>query len=430
METGLHTFCRSVVLALVLGAVAAPAFPEDVDASPGNYRARLSALGPGVTLRLAAGDYRDGLPVHGLMGTQQDPIRIVAADPLRRPRFLAGPGRNTVSIVDSAYVEIRGLEIDGQGVAVDGVKAEGHARWAHHITLEDLRITGHDADQQTVAISTKCPAWGWVIRGNEIAGAGTGLYLGNSDGSAPFFEGLIEGNIVRDTIGYNLQIKHQGVRPPNLGHGPVSALTIIRHNTFSKTGNSSGGKAARPNVLVGHQPPQGPGRDDVHVLYANLFLGNPGEALFQGEGNIALYSNVFVNPDGSAIVVQPHNGVPRSVEIVANTVLAREAGIRLRGADPSRSQRVEGNAVFAGLAMEGGPWPVNVVGPVSAARSHVKSLTVFPGTLDATPLPALRKASAMLSWRAPSFPDGQLDLTGVTRINRVAGAVDGFPRGP
>lgn len=64
--------------------------------------------------------------------------------------------------------------LDGRDLPVDAVKAEGHADWAHHITLENLliRVRGHGNNQQTVGISTKCPAWGWVIRDNEIIGAG------------------------------------------------------------------------------------------------------------------------------------------------------------------------------------------------------------------------------------------------------------------
>ena len=113
-----------------------------------------------------------------------------------------------VSILDSSHVTIRNLELDGRGLPVDAVKAEGHADWAHHITLENLLIQRHGHNQQTVGISTKCPTWGWVIRDNEIIGAGSGIYVGNSDGSAPFIAGMIEHKLVVDTLGYNLQVKH------------------------------------------------------------------------------------------------------------------------------------------------------------------------------------------------------------------------------
>src|SRR5690348_905979 len=202
--------------------------------TPSNYRLLLKGLKPGDHLQLASGDYKEGLPVHHLHGTLDARIMISASNEKNRPVFLARPDHNTISILNSSYIIIRDLDIEGNNLPVDGIKCEGHADWAHHITLEGLRVRGHGNNQQTVAISTKCPAWNWAIRNNIIEGAGIGLYLGNSDGRAPFVAGLIEHNLIVDTIGYNLQIKHQAPRPvlPGMPHGRNT--TVIRHNVFSK----------------------------------------------------------------------------------------------------------------------------------------------------------------------------------------------------
>ena len=81
---------------------------------------------------------------------------------------------------------------------MDGVKAEGTAgNWAHHVTIEKLNIVNYGVDQQAVGISTKCPAWNWIIRSNIIIGAGTGMYLGNSSGNMPFVNGIIENNLIK-----------------------------------------------------------------------------------------------------------------------------------------------------------------------------------------------------------------------------------------
>ncbi len=60
-------------------------------------------------------------------------------------------------------------------------------------------------------------------------------------------------------------------------------------------------ESPRPNVLVGHFPLEGPGVDDDYAIYGNFFYQNRDEALFQGEGNVALYGNLFVNEYGDAI---------------------------------------------------------------------------------------------------------------------------------
>ena len=229
-----------IFLLFLLGA-SSPPRRTVYNGTPANYLGLLAILQPGDTLSLAAGTYPDGLPINNMNGTAGNPIIITGPASGPRAIFTGRNCCNTVSIRDSSYIEIYNLELDGLGQAGDGVKAEGDATWAHHITLENLYIHDHDADQQIVGINTKCPAWDWVIRRNVIDTAGTGIYLGNSDGSAPFVRGLIEGNLIADTIGYNMQIKHQNPRPTGIGMPTGDNETIIRHNVFSKANNASSG---------------------------------------------------------------------------------------------------------------------------------------------------------------------------------------------
>lgn len=337
-----------------------PLYAATYHGDPGNYRELVGELQPGDRLELEAGFYRHGLPLHDIQGSPEEPIIIRGAE-RHRSVFLARPGANTVSFTDAAYIEVRDLVVDGRGLAVDAVKAEGHANWAHHITVEGLVIYGHGNHQQTVAISTKCPAWGWVIRNNTIIGAGTGMYFGDSDGSAPFFDSVIEHNVITGTLGYNLQIKHQMQRPDRLpAGGSAPGTTIIRHNVFSKGDNSATEIMARPNVLVGHWPLSGKGSDDLYQIYGNFFYENPTESLFQGEGNIALYDNIFVNSTGDAVAIQAHKDVPRRIHVFHNTVIAGAHGIAIRGADPQYPQRVFANAVFAAVPLLGGDQAANI----------------------------------------------------------------------
>ncbi len=385
----------------------------DYHAGPPDYRAFLPRLVAGDRLLLRAGDYRHGLLLKGLAGEPGQPIEIAGPATEPRARFLARRGANTISLTDVRHLQLRNLELDGANLPVDAVKAEGHATYAHFVTLENLYIHDHAASQQNVGISTKCPAFGWVIRGNRIERVGTGMYLGNSDGSAPFVAGLIENNRILDSLGYNLQIKHQTLRPATLPEAGVRHDTQIRRNLFGKA-KGAGGDMARPNVLIGHMPPTGAGADDRTLIYRNVFWQNPSEALFQGEGNLALYNNLFVNRFGSALRVQPHNDIPKTVDILQNTVLARDEGIaiRVRPGQNAYRQRVRHNLVFAGQPLQGGEQSHNLSGRLAEAALYLRQPDAADFAMDLTPRRALR-ITAPLASDLPHYPDIERDFAGV-----------------
>ena len=361
----------------------------DYRAAPDDYREAVRRLQPGDRLLLEPGDYRQGLPLHNLSGHSGRPISIQAADPLRMPRFIARPGANTVSLVNVRYLELRYLELDGRNVRVDAIKAEGHSRFADFITLEHLSIHDHAASQQNVGISTKCPTFGWAVRNNHIERVGTGMYFGDSDGSDPFVGGVIEGNRITHTLGYNLQIKHQKSRPAEYAD---RYDTVIRYNEFSKQG-ALPGPQARPNVLLGHFPLTGAGSGDRYLVYGNLFLHNPSEALLQAEGQVGVYDNVFINGSGDAIHVQPHNDVPRDMDIFSNTVLASGTGIQVRRAENTLfHQRVLANVVAASTPLQGGE------------AAHNLTLAYLPGQLD-IPLETLTPRLLASAQPPPDLPD-------------------------
>lgn len=410
------------LLSLTL-CLAAPASAADYHAGPDDYRSYLPRLQAGDRLLLAPGDYPRGLPLHDLEGRADAPIVVQGPAHGARARFPARPGANTVSLANVRHVVIRDLELDGGNLPVDAVKAEGHARYAHYVTLERLYIHDHMASQQNVGISSKCPAFGWVIRGNRIERVGTGLYLGDSDGSDPFVAGLIEDNHISATRGYNLQIKHQLARPADLPEPERRHDTLIRRNFFAKA-DAQPDPEARPNVLVGHLPLAGPGSEDGYLIQANLFWQNPSEALFQGEGNLTLEANVLVNRHGPALHIQPHNDVPRRIELRHNTVLARDAGILVRHREASDApapiypQRAEGNLIFAARPLSG------IAGAnFSAAYDQAGLYLARPyadlGELDVSPLRP----------RPGREAPGARDFFGAPQAG-VAGAVAGRDAGP
>jgi hypothetical protein len=402
-------------------------------ANPSNYLSLLRGLRPGDTLVLAAGNYDNpadvpGLPIFDLNGTASQPIVITGPESGPRAVLLGRSTHNTVRLSNASYITIRNLDIDGRNLGGFGVAAQG---LAHNITLENLRIRGVGGDQQVVGISTSSSTvWNWTVRGNVIEGAGTGIYFGNSDGRSPFIAGVIENNLIRDTVGYNMQIKHQLPRPTNIAGMPtIPQKTIIRHNVFTKSANSSTGADARPNLLVGHFPTSGSGMDDLYEIYGNFFYQNPTEALFQGEGNIAFYGNVLVNDVGSAVNIQPHYDVPRYIRVVGNTVVVRDSGIRVSGGSTSSTQAVIGNAVFASTPISAATQSANATDTYANAVNHLVNPRGALGALDLYPKAGmLTGAQADLS--GLGFTDLDKDFNGNPRSWTRRGAYSGEGSNP
>jgi len=262
-----------LVFTLMISLLVTPLGATVYQGNPNNYTGYLNNLSAGDTLYLQSGNYNSGLNVHYLQGTAQAPI-VISGPASGNAAVIRGRSCcNTVSIIQSAHIVIQQLTINGLNIPnIDAVKAEGSTgNWAHHITLEALHIINHGANQQTVGISTKCPAWDWTIRRCIIDGAGTGIYLGNSNGNEPFVNGVIEYNLIKNTIGYNMEIKHQNTGQRNVTGMTQNGKTVIRYNVFIKAQNASSGGNARPNLLVGNFPASGAGANDFYEIYGNFF---------------------------------------------------------------------------------------------------------------------------------------------------------------
>jgi hypothetical protein len=408
-----------IFLSLVFSS---PSRANFISATPANYVSYLSTLAAGDTLYLAPGTYTSNLTLNGRNGTAAQPIVIMGDANLYSTVFNAQSCCNTVSITQCSYLVIKNLKLDGLNLLVDAVKGEGTTNnWAHHITLEYLNIVNYGADQQNVGISTKCHAWNWIIRKNIIIGAGTGLYLGNSNGDKPFVNGLIENNLVMNTVGYNMEIKQQldTVRD-NYPGTAVNGKTTIRYNVFCKESNGATAANARPNVLLGAFPSTGFGTNDYYEMYGNFFYQNPNEALLQVTGNTMLYENIFVNhndPAGfRAVYVTSQNGFqPRDIKIFHNTVWAANSsgGIRLYDPNTSYQQYCYANAVFA-------PAPItnftdtsgNVMDAYLNAFYYVMSATTNLSTLNLHPQAFQLTGTAVSSTLFQAYTDWDKDFNG------------------
>ena len=400
------------VLGGLLGmlGVSTPAMAAVVEADPTNYKMLLQQLEPGDTLSLAPGTYTR-LTIQGLHGTSDAPI-IITGPVEGEPAIVVGEaGYNTVQLYDAAFVTIRNLVVDVQGLGVDAINAKDSI--SHDITIENNLLRGFPADsQQIVGINTKSTAYDWVIRGNTIIEPGTGLYLGNSNGEAPFVAGVIERNVVLHPTGYGMQIKHQNDYAPVEGMPEGPSVTIIRHNVFIKDDRQSP-DGDRPNLLVSGFPDAGPGSEDRYEIYGNFLFYNPRESLFQGAGRMSIHDNVFAGAgEGqTAINITPHQGKGIQIaHVYNNTILGGGQGIRL-GEAASESDAVVGNLIFAATPI-GGPFTDdrdNLVDTVDNAGTYLADPTLELGILDAFPLAGAVEGSAIDPSKFADDTDHDLD---------------------
>jgi hypothetical protein len=259
----------------------------------------------------------------------------------------------------------------------------------HDMLIENVRILNAGAGQQIVGINTKCPCWNWTIRGCEIIGAGTGMYLGNSNGDEPFIRGVIEGNRVYDPEGYCIQIKHQNDWPAGTPTG--DGRTIIRNNVFIKTSRASGG-GDRPNLLVGGFPDSGAGSNDMYEIYGNFIANNPRESLVQATGRVSIHDNILVDAPSAnfaGLYIRDHQGKTlKLVHVYNNTVYAAARGIRIVE-QPSIAHSVQGNLVFSANGISAGFSGLNesnnITDTVANAGNHVAN-PATSGAMDFYPL--------------------------------------------
>jgi hypothetical protein len=406
------------ICALAIGSAAPPLRAETLHASPANYAALLRQLKPGDTLNLEPGTY-PRLYLAGINGTSEAWIAITgpASDP---PAIIQGePDHNTVEIEHCSYLSLENLRIDSRGIpGAFGISARGREHnLTHHIRIEGNTLIGQHGGQQTDGISTKTPTWGWVIRYNKILGAGTGLYLGDSDGSQPFVDGVIENNLIQDTIGYDMEIKDQHSIPamPGMPLGPTS--TLIRNNVFIKNDRASP-DGDRPNLLVGAFPENGPGSLNMYEIYGNYFVHNHREALFQGSGRLSLHDNIFIDGPYTypAVVLRKQNGPLQVALVYNNTVYTSGPGIRFD--HPALSGgAVVGNLVFATNPIAG---PIaflsdNTTGSLESAPAYVHSPAFDLAVADFYPLPGKCQGAPLDLTMFQGEKDYTLDFNGTPK---------------
>ena len=390
-----------------------PLTAAEIIANPKNYRQRFARLKPGDSLRLTAGQYTGGLIIKNRHGSKKQWIRVEGMG--QETVFVGRKGANTIDINQSSYIAIRNIKFDGRGLEIDAIKAgKGKGLPCHHILIEGNTIVNHGAHQNIVGINTKTVCWDWIIRGNTIIGAGTGIYLGNSDGHQPFIRGVIEHNFIKDPEGYCMQVKRQLDRPDLKGIPTESNSTLIRYNVFIKNDEPSG-HGNRPNLLVGGFPKSGPGSKDRYQIYGNVFYHNPRESLFQGTGDLSIHDNIFIDCPGAGINVRTHkNQKPRSVKIYHNTFFQVQNPYKINHLDPRAPRLTAHNLILSAQKIAVQRDDVAIFG--SAVKSLVARASVKFNVMDFQLKRKVRpqRSTALKKW-LQNDTDSQLDFLKQTK---------------
>lgn len=434
---------QGCIVAILAGAFALAersALATTIQADNTNYQAMLATLQPGDVLELAAGHYPQ-LALTGLNGTQAAWITVTGvaggtATIIDADTSAGGPCCNTVEIVNSSFLAIENLTIDGHATGAFGVSAKGDTdNVVHDILIQGnsfIDTTGGSDPQQADGISTKTPTWGWIIRGNQINGVGTGLYLGNSDGSDPFVGGLIEDNLVENPVGYCMEIKFQNPRPSVSGMPTAPTTTIVRNNVFIKNDQPSP-DGDRPNILVGGFPASGPGSTDRYEIYANLFDHNPRESLLQASGRVTIHDNIFVDaPATTAIALQDQDLPLEEAYVYNNTIYGVANGIVFGNSAP-QGDGVAGNLVFSANPIAG---PIadnrdNLVDTVANAGMYVNAPSTMLGQMDFYPLAGKCTGTPIDESKFASDTDYAFDFNGMSKGQfQYRGAYAGSGKNP
>ena len=162
------------------------AFGAEYTATPANYQSFLKKLKPGDTLTFSEGEYKGNLQLDDIHGEEEAMIVLQGIE--GKTIFMATADENTINFINCSYIHLKNFKLNGNHLKVDGIKMK-QGGYCHHLIIENNTIINYDDNQQQNGISSKGTVWNISIIGNIIEGAGTGLYLGNSDGSAPFIGG-------------------------------------------------------------------------------------------------------------------------------------------------------------------------------------------------------------------------------------------------
>ncbi|MHC4914945.1 MAG: right-handed parallel beta-helix repeat-containing protein [Planctomycetota bacterium] len=303
-------------------------FQRDATASDEENGARLAeaiqGLKAGDELRIGPGKYSVNKWFDVVLkGTARAPIRIVAADPERRPVITRPDTRQNVVNIGikgrSEHLLLRGLEITGGSTVLKIYRGENI--WVDGCLLH----TGVGVGLAALSNDTRF----LYITRNEIrdigigGGTGEGMYLGNHGGKWGMSYSTVALNHVHRTAGSQgdgIEVK------PNSYNNWIVANTV--HDTQC------------PGIIA-----YGTGGRGINLIERNVVYRSR-DALIQIQGDAVVRNNLLFNaPQG--LHSKDHVGKTRNLRIVHNTILNARTGCELRSWNGREGLVFANNAVYS-----------------------------------------------------------------------------------
>ncbi len=394
--------CIGATLALAGAAEAAVIeIRPAIAASSEEFESVANTLQPGDELVLHGGTYsQTGRRAITANGTATQPIVIRAAageSPLlTRPDY----AQNNIEIVNSSYLVIRGLRLQGGS---SGVRFIG----GHHITFEDNEV--FDTGNNAITLNSGNTD-AFLIRRNHIhhtgldtsgATEGEGMYLGCNNDSCRMTNSVIEGNYIHHLRGTS-DGGNDGIEIKAGSYGNVVRDNVIHDTTLGRR---------YPCIFVYG------GGASVNTVEGNV-MWSCGEAI-QVVADAVVRNNIILNSD-VGITAAPHAQVAqmRNVTIAHNTIVGHGECLYIRWSGAT-DMVLANNAVYCP-----GASAINASGLSGATlRANYVSGALSGVTLDGS---ALRAGGTL----AATFQDSAAMNYWPTATSALLGQADGAYAAP
>lgn len=273
---------RTIPIILLLLALAAPAPGADIPVRDAKaLRDRLSSARPGVTIRLAPGNYGNGIRVENLNGSKARPIVIAGASGRDRPLFSGG--NQAIHFADCNYITLRNIKVSG--CSGNGINADDGGSFAtpsrgmvfENVTIENIGPTGNRDGLKLSGLDN------FIVRNCRISGWG-----GSAIDMVGCHDGIIEGCQILGKQGFS---QATGIQAKG-----GSENVLIRQNFFK----NAGGRAVNIGGSTGLQYFR-PGLRDYEAkaieIAGNHFVGSMAPIAYVTSINCRVRHNTIINPE-------------------------------------------------------------------------------------------------------------------------------------